>query len=251
VKAKVCPAATVPALGLTVIEVSAAGVTVSEAVPVIVPEVAVIVTGPPTATPVAKPALLIVAVAVAEELQFTLPVMFCVLLSVKVPVAVYCWVLPFAIELLAGATAIETSPGPLTVSEAVPVIVPEVAVMVTGPPAETPVARPAVDMEATPLAEELQFTLPVMFWVLLSVKVPVAVYCCVVPFAIVLLAGVTAMDTRVGLVTVSEAVPLIEPEVAVMVTGPPTATPEAKPVPEAMFPIAEFEEVHVTLVVMI
>jgi hypothetical protein len=82
VNAKVCPAATVPALGLTVIEVRAAEVTVSEAVPATAPEVAVIVTGPPAATPVAKPAAVIVAEPVAEEVQVTLPVMFCVLLSV-------------------------------------------------------------------------------------------------------------------------------------------------------------------------
>jgi len=78
-------------------------------------------------------------------------------------------VLPFAIEALAGATAIDTSVGPVTVSEAVPVIAPEVAVMVTGPPAATPVAKPALVIEAVPIAEELHVTLPVMFCVLLSV----------------------------------------------------------------------------------
>ena len=82
VNAKVCPAATVPALGLTVIEVRTAGVTVSDAVPVMAPDVAVMVTGPPAATPVAKPALVIEAVPVAEDVHVTLPVMFCVLLSV-------------------------------------------------------------------------------------------------------------------------------------------------------------------------
>ena len=80
---------------------------------------------------------------------------------------------------------------------------------------------------------------------------PVAVYCSVVPATMDEGDGVTAMDRSVGLVTLSEAVPVMLPEIAVMVTGPPTATPDANPVPEAMFPIAEFEEVHVTLVVMI
>jgi hypothetical protein len=73
----------------------------------------------------------------------------------------------------------------------------------------------------------------------------------VCPAATVPALGLTVIEVNAAAVTVSEAVPLIEPEVAVMVTGPPTATPEAKPVPEAMFPIAAFEEVHVTLVVMI
>jgi hypothetical protein len=81
--------------------------------------------------------------------------------------------------------------------------------------------------------------------------VPVAVYCCVLPFAMDAEAGVTVIETSEGPVTVSEAVPLIAPEVAVIVTGPPTATPDAKPVPEAMFPIAEFEEVQITLLVMV
>ena len=63
-------------------ELRVAFVTVSEAVPVIAPEVAVMVTGPPAVTPVAKPAVVIVAIPLAEELQITLPVMFCVELSV-------------------------------------------------------------------------------------------------------------------------------------------------------------------------
>ena len=71
------------------------------------------------------------------------------------------------------------------------------------------------------------------------------------PAAIVAAFGLTVIEVSAADVTVREAVPVMAPEVAVMVTGPPTATPEAKPVPEAMFPIAEFEEVHVTLVVMI
>ena len=75
------PFAIVAEAGLTAIDTSVWTVTVSEAVPVIAPEVAVMVIGPPTATPVAKPALLIVAVPLAEELQATLPVRFCVELS--------------------------------------------------------------------------------------------------------------------------------------------------------------------------
>ena len=51
-------------------------VTVSEAVPDIAPDVAVMVTGPPATTPVAKPALLIEAMLVAEELHVTLLVRF-------------------------------------------------------------------------------------------------------------------------------------------------------------------------------
>ena len=67
--------------GVTAMETRVGLVTVSEAVPLIAPEVAVIVIGPPTAKPVAKPVLMIVAVLVAEEFQTTLPVRFCVELS--------------------------------------------------------------------------------------------------------------------------------------------------------------------------
>jgi hypothetical protein len=69
----------------------------------------------------------------------------------------------------AGATAMDVRDGPETVSDAVPLIAPEVAVMVIGPPAATPVARPALVMEAVPVAEDVHVTLLVRFCVELSV----------------------------------------------------------------------------------
>ena len=60
-----------------------------------------------------------------------------------------------------------------------------------------------------------------------------AVNCCVVPFAIVELAGVTAMETSVAVVTVKEAEPLMEPLVAVTVVEP-VATPVARPLAETV-----------------
>ncbi len=59
-------------------------------------------------------------------------------------------------------------------------------------------------------------------------KVPVAVNCCVVPRAMLGVAGVTAMDASVALVTVKVAVPDMSPEVAVMVVVP-AATDAARP----------------------
>jgi hypothetical protein len=53
----------------------------------------------------------------------------------------------------------------------------------------------------------------------------------VVPFAIVELAGVTATETSVAVVTVKEAEPLIAPLVAVTVVEP-VATPVARPLVE-------------------
>jgi hypothetical protein len=49
--------------------------------------------------------------------------------------------------------------------------------------------------------------------VLLSLNVPVAVNCFAVPTAMLELAGVTAMDTNVAAVTVSDALPVTDPEV--------------------------------------
>src|SRR6266567_4036656 len=88
--------------------------TVREVVPDIPPNVAVIVVVPaPTeaASPFAPCVLLMVATAVAEEPHVTSVVRFCVVLSEKVPVAVNCWLVPLAMEAVAGVTAIETSVG--------------------------------------------------------------------------------------------------------------------------------------------
>jgi hypothetical protein len=65
--------------GLTAIESRAGGPTPSAAVPVIVPDVAVIV-ALPCPTDAARPALLMLATAADDELQLTEDVRFCVLL---------------------------------------------------------------------------------------------------------------------------------------------------------------------------
>ena len=84
------------------------------------------VTGP-LATPVARPPAAIVATAALEEDQVTELVRFCVLPSVKVPVAVNCSVSPRAIEGFAGVTAIELNAALLTMIVVVPLIEPEAA----------------------------------------------------------------------------------------------------------------------------
>ena len=58
---------------------------------------------------------------------------------------------------------------------------------------------------ATLLSEEAQVTAAVRSWVVLSVKVPVAVNCSVSPLAMLGFGGVTAMDTSVAAVTVNVA----------------------------------------------
>jgi len=67
--------------GVTAIETRAAPVTVRVVDPLTVPELAAIVVLP-VPFPVARPTLEIVATAGKEELQLTVPVMFCVVPSV-------------------------------------------------------------------------------------------------------------------------------------------------------------------------
>jgi len=65
--------------------------------------------------------------------------------------------------------------------------------------------------------------------VLLSLNVPVAVNGLMVPIPMIELAGVTAIEINVALLTATEAVPVTDPEVALIVADPaPTAvaTPE-------------------------
>jgi hypothetical protein len=92
--------------------------------------------------------------------------------------------------------------------------------------------------------EELHNDDAVMSWVLESLKVPVAVNCLSAPIGIVELAGVTAIDTRVAAETVSEAVPLTDPDVAVIVVVPPLK-PEATPL-EVMVATEVDDELHVS-----
>jgi len=83
--------------GFTVIEISAAALTVKDVEAEIGPDAAEILELP-LATLVAKPrlpaALLMVAIEPSDESQRTEPVMSCVLPSLKVPVAANCSVVP-------------------------------------------------------------------------------------------------------------------------------------------------------------
>ena len=90
-------------------------VTVSALVPLTAPKVAVMVTGPPIAAPVASPLepeeLLMVAIAMFDEDQVTWLVISALLPSEYEPVAVYCCVNPtgkLGLEEAKGATAIDT-----------------------------------------------------------------------------------------------------------------------------------------------
>jgi hypothetical protein len=199
----------------------------------------------PTATPVARPALVIVATAVLDELHVTALVRFCVLLSLYVPVAVNCCVAPVASEVFAGVTAIDTSVGAVTIRLVEPLMEPEVA-WIVALPALTPVANPPLVIVATAVIEEVHVTELVRFAVLPPAKTPVAVNCCAVPLAMEAFAGVTTIDTKTR-VTVRLVEPLIAPEVACIVALP-APTPVANP---ALVIVATevFAELHVTALV--
>jgi hypothetical protein len=231
--------------GVTAIDTSVAEVTVRTVDPVTAPEAACILLIP-AATPVANPPTVIVATLVVCELQLAVLVKFCVELSEKVPVAVNCFVVPFVIEGFAGVTAIDTSVAEVTVRTVDPVTAPEAACILLIP-AATPVANPPTVIVATLVVCELQLAVLVKFCVELSEKVPVAVNCFVVPFVIEGLAGVTAIDTSVGAVTVNSVVPSTAPEAASILLIP-VATPVANP-PAVIVTTPVVCEVHVAVLV--
>ena len=153
--------------GVTVIDWSAAVVTVSTVEPLMEPSVAEIV-DVPVPTAVARPAVVIVATDVVAEAQLTWPVRFCVVLSLYVPVAVNCWVSPLAMLGLSGVTVIDWSAAVVTVSTVEPVIPLNLAEMVEVP-VPTAVASPAAVMVATVVVADVQVTWLVKFCVVLSV----------------------------------------------------------------------------------
>jgi hypothetical protein len=107
---------------------------------------------------------LIVATAVVAELHVTVDVKFCEVPSLKCPIAINACIAFVAIVGFVGVTLIVCSVGPAadTVSSAVPLMaafVVDVALIVTGPPAATPVATPELLIVAIPVLDEDQFTL--------------------------------------------------------------------------------------------
>jgi hypothetical protein len=140
----VVPNATVGLAGVTEIETSAAELTVKVVEPCTDPAVAVILAVPVSpllANPWLPLLLLMVATEVVSELHCTVAVMFCVLPSVKVPVAENGTVVPSGIVGIAGVMAIVTNVAGFTVSVVVPEIDPKIAVTLV-PPTATLAASP-------------------------------------------------------------------------------------------------------------
>jgi len=178
----VVPATLLAVAGVTAIEDRVAAVTVRAAVPVLPLKVAVMVTAP-AALAVARPLLATVALVVLDEVQVTCVVIFWVVESEYVPVAVNCWVLPTGTLAVAGVTAMEDNvAAAVTVRVAVPVLPLKAAVMVAEP-AALAVARPLLATVAVVVLDEVQVTCVVISRVVPSEYVPLAENCWVAPTA--------------------------------------------------------------------
>ena len=124
---------------------------------------------------------------------------------------------------LLGLTVIETRWAVEMVSVVESLTDPIAAVMIVVP-FTRPEASPMLLTVAALGFEELHNAEAVTSWVLLSLNVPVAVNCFVVPGAVAALTGVTVKEIRAAAVTVRWALPLTDPEVAVTLVVPaPTA----------------------------
>jgi len=121
----------------------------------------------PVVIAVARPALLIVATLVFEELQFTESVISTWVPSSSVPTALYCWVSPELIEEFVGVISIETRFATVTVTLVEPLIVAEVAVTVALP-GSLPFIKPAEETVKTAALLDDQLTELVIFLVLPS-----------------------------------------------------------------------------------
>ncbi len=142
--------------GDTDMEVRTAGVTAISVLPVIPPEVAMIVAFPVEA-PVASPPAFTVATGILDELQVTCAVISGFVPSEYVPTAANCWVVPAGTLGLAGNTDMAFRVTAVTVREMFFVKPPKAAVIVAFP-AATPVARPLLPTVATDILDELQVT---------------------------------------------------------------------------------------------
>ena len=177
----------------------------------------------PVPAVLANPPALMVATLTSEDDQVTCAVRFSVLPSLKLPVAVNCWVPPNDMVAGSGVTVMELRVALVTVKVAPPDCPANRAVMVAVPGA-TPVARPLVGdallTVATEAGDEVQLTELVRFWVLWSANVPMALNWVAVCSATVAVAGVTVTVLRVDDSTTNAALPLTEPCWAVMVAVP-------------------------------
>ena len=177
-----------------------------------------------TATPVLAP---MVTAAVLEDVHPQEVVkVACIVPSLKVAEALKFWVPPSAMLTAGiGVMAIELSTATtvsVTTGLVIPVALSLAVIMVV--PLWTPVAKPALLMVAFAGVDELQVTDVVRFWVVPSVKVPVAVNGSVAP-TFTDVPPVTAIDFKVAGCAAEVALPPPpQPQTKASSVNPQTAT---------------------------
>jgi hypothetical protein len=154
---------------------------------------------------------------------------------------------PAAIDAEGGVMLIDCKMAGLTVSVVTPVSVATCAV-ITEAPTLLPVARPLALIVATLVLLEVNVAPGVRSCVEPSEYVPVAVNCCVTPFAMIGLVGVTVIRASVAGVTVSVVEFTVEPCEQVIVVWP-VASAVAMPAAEMLATVGD-EELHVAVAVM-
>jgi len=155
------------------------------------------------------------------------------------------WLIPDGIEAVDGFTIIDTTVAGVTMKTVEALTAPNVAV-IEDVPTDKAVPRPVELTVATASMAELQVTDAVKFCWVPSVKVPVAVNCCVVPSAIDGMAGVIVIDVRAALPTVRMADPDTLPNDAEIVDCPEATLVASPIVPLALLTVATelFDVVH-------
>src|SRR5216117_275264 len=207
------------------------GVTVIADVPLWPSLVAVIVTGPPAATPLTSPLPFTLAIAVLLDCQVTTrPVNGLPFASLGV--AVSCNVLPTATLPDAGVTVTEATGTGVTVMDAVP-LWPSLVAVIVAEPATFAVTSPVPFTVATGVLLLDHVTVrPVNRLPFASLSV--AVSCWVCPACTLAAAGLTVTEATGTPVTVMLAVPLLPSLVAVIVaepTAPPSRARRRPPSP--------------------
>jgi len=238
------PAATVVGASATVIDATGSADIVSVAVPVIEPLVAVIMADPFAAVPLTVMAPVAETVTSEFELDHVTGRPRLTPPAERV-VAVACAVPPAATVVGESATVIDATGSAVIVSVAVPVMAPFVAVIVLVPALAFAATVIAPVEEIVTLGLELDHVTgrPRLTPPALSV---VAVACAVPPAMTLVGATATVIDATASAETVSVAVPVMVPLVAVITADPFAAVPLTVMAPAAEMVTSEFELVQVT-----
>lgn len=151
---------------------------------------------------VAKPEALIVALAGTDDSQVAVELTSSVELSVKVAVAVNCWVRPRATLGALGVTAMLAITAAVTVKTSFGEVTLDFAAVMLVVPTVKEVASPVALTVATAVLLDTHVAVDETSEVVESVKVAVATYCCVKPLATVEGLGVRAILAMTATVTV-------------------------------------------------